>query len=383
MVHPEPTAMISTLQDGEVAEEWLGGRTVAGLPLVRTTPPDSSGSNSLSMEVEMDGDHVIWGEIESLGGSHEARSPEAGSSITGSHLSPDGPDLSSDGQKLRKLQNKRLMDPNIQFRRVTSSFSHSGGSRTEESRHPPGSSKSAPGSSKSGRQKSAAMTFSEAMSTLRQPHKLPTNMKQQMQVQASGSGSSSEQPQVALGKASAQNASSVLNRAFDFEQVREQLKTLQGATAASESAKLDGQADRRGMSDASQLAVPETQEGKDRGKGRNISEAAQIRGLLLPAEVSPEELAEITARVRRNEDGEPTSLGSEGHDANCKVCLFVFSPAGCENGVLCTFCHFNHKRAHRPRPCKGKRNRFRKLVARVEQLRVGDALEQPPAPTVP
>lgn len=373
MVHPEPTAMISTLQDGEVAEQWLGGRTVTGLPLVRITPPDSSGSNSLSMEVEMDGDHVIWGEIESLGGSQEARSPEAGSSITGSHLSPDGPDLSSDGQKLIKLQKKRLMDPNIQFRRVTSSFSHSGGSRTEESRHPPGSDK---GSSKSGRQKSAAMTFAEAMSTLRGPHKLPTDMKQQMQVQASGSGSSPEQPQVALGKPSAQNASSVLNRAFDFQQVREQLKTLQGATAASGSAKLDGQADRRGMSDASQLAVPETQGGRG-------SEAAQIRGLMLPAEVSPEKLAEITARVRRNEDGEPTSLGSEGHDANCKVCLFVFSPAGCENGVLCTFCHFNHKRAHRPRPCKGKRNRFKKLVARVEQLRGGDALEQPPAHTVP
>jgi len=93
---------------------------------------------------------------------------------------------------------------------------------------------------------------------------------------------------------------------------------------------------------------------------------------LVPA-VSPEELAEITAKVRHNEKGEPTSVGSAGHEDNCRACLFVFTAAGCQNGVLCGFCHFKHKRANRPRPCKGKRNRFRKLAARVEQLQ-GPAL---------
>jgi len=64
-------------------------------------------------------------------------------------------------------------------------------------------------------------------------------------------------------------------------------------------------------------------------------------------------------------DGELPSLGSVSHgDAGgCKPCLFAFSKCGCANGVSCEFCHFRHKRKDKPRPCKGKRDRYKKLIA--------------------
>jgi hypothetical protein len=80
--------------------------------------------------------------------------------------------------------------------------------------------------------------------------------------------------------------------------------------------------------------------------------------------LSEAELQDVTAKVRRNEKGVPTSIGAAGHPDECKPCLFVFTQAGCENGVLCRFCHFRHKRGSRPRPCKGKRYRYRNLLAR-------------------
>lgn len=98
---------------------------------------------------------------------------------------------------------------------------------------------------------------------------------------------------------------------------------------------------------------------------------------VLPNILSPEEAAAVEASVRRNEDGKATSLGSAGHPDNCKPCLFVFTVVGCQNGVFCTFCHFKHKRGNRPRPCKGKRNRYRKLMERMETLQCFDKEEQP------
>merc|ERR1712176_548806 len=69
------------------------------------------------------------------------------------------------------------------------------------------------------------------------------------------------------------------------------------------------------------------------------------------------------------EDGQPTSLGSINHDTGtCKPCLFSNSKTGCQNGRMCQFCHFPHKRKDKPRPCKGKRERYRKLIQRMEDL---------------
>jgi len=58
------------------------------------------------------------------------------------------------------------------------------------------------------------------------------------------------------------------------------------------------------------------------------------------------------------------SVGSMKHDeGTCRVCLFVNTRLGCNKGVACEFCHFQHKRSDgRPRACKGKRERYKKLV---------------------
>jgi len=83
------------------------------------------------------------------------------------------------------------------------------------------------------------------------------------------------------------------------------------------------------------------------------------------------ELEELLTRVLKDEQGQPTSLGSSGHhDNECKACLFMHTKTGCHNGILCEFCHFWHKRCRRKnklRPCKGKRDRYRKVVTRMEQ----------------
>ncbi len=70
-----------------------------------------------------------------------------------------------------------------------------------------------------------------------------------------------------------------------------------------------------------------------------------------------------------DENSEPTSIGSMLHEKDmCKVCVFAFA-GNCTNGVFCEFCHLPHRRALRKtamRPCKGKRDRYRKLVSRLE-----------------
>jgi len=62
------------------------------------------------------------------------------------------------------------------------------------------------------------------------------------------------------------------------------------------------------------------------------------------------------------------SVGSARHDTGmCTPCLFFYTNVGCHNGAECEFCHYQHKRKSKPRPCKGKRDRYRKLLMRMEQ----------------
>lgn len=57
------------------------------------------------------------------------------------------------------------------------------------------------------------------------------------------------------------------------------------------------------------------------------------------------------------------SIGSEAHESgSCKPCLFAFIEPGCPDGAQCRFCHLPHK-STRSRPCKAKRDRYRKLIA--------------------
>jgi len=90
------------------------------------------------------------------------------------------------------------------------------------------------------------------------------------------------------------------------------------------------------------------------------------------------------------EPGSMISLGSATHDeGRCKPCVFVNTHTGCQNGSLCEFCHLPHKRKTKARPCKGKRDRYRRLLLRVfdsvvkdsdEVDEAFDAQEMPPVP---
>mmetsp|Transcript_42163 Transcript_42163/g.106139 ORF Transcript_42163/g.106139 Transcript_42163/m.106139 type:complete len:281 (-) Transcript_42163:37-879(-) len=94
-----------------------------------------------------------------------------------------------------------------------------------------------------------------------------------------------------------------------------------------------------------------------------------VFGKLQPPILTPEELAEIMQRVPLDEDGQPTSLGSIDHAFDtCRPCVFKRSKLGCHSGIQCNFCHLPHKRKSKQRPCKGKRDRHKKLIERVQQM---------------
>lgn len=78
---------------------------------------------------------------------------------------------------------------------------------------------------------------------------------------------------------------------------------------------------------------------------------------------------EVERAVSMTAYGQPIwSKGSTGHEeGSCKPCLFFQTKVGCNKGVECTFCHIQHKRKERTRPCKGKRDRYKKLVSRIAE----------------
>jgi len=76
------------------------------------------------------------------------------------------------------------------------------------------------------------------------------------------------------------------------------------------------------------------------------------------------------------------SIGAALHEsAQCTPCLFSRSEVGCANGDACSFCHLSHKRSTHPRPNKGKRDRYKKLISRQSELAVQDDEDQADAPT--
>lgn len=97
-----------------------------------------------------------------------------------------------------------------------------------------------------------------------------------------------------------------------------------------------------------------------------------LRQQMMIEAASSMDLESMRAHVPLDSNGEPTSIGSIGHaTGTCKVCIFAHSKPGCSNGVACSFCHFVHKRGRRKnklRPCKGKRDRYRKLLNRLTNL---------------
>lgn len=67
--------------------------------------------------------------------------------------------------------------------------------------------------------------------------------------------------------------------------------------------------------------------------------------------------------------GSYPSVGSAGHGlGKCRPCAFARSSSGCKFGAECSFCHLvaEHTEQVRMRPCKGKRERFKRAMAAIE-----------------
>lgn len=129
--------------------------------------------------------------------------------------------------------------------------------------------------------------------------------------------------------------------------------------------RLDSSGQSRQSVEFARPAVGDDEHG-EKGLQEEMQQEQQQQQLQDQQDVSPEELDALLTQVPLNEDGEPTSIGSVGHPA-CKPCLFVHTDMKCERGVTCRFCHFEHRRRSRPRPCKGKRERYRKLLTKFAE----------------
>lgn len=74
--------------------------------------------------------------------------------------------------------------------------------------------------------------------------------------------------------------------------------------------------------------------------------------------------------AERQDGMPPLSVGSQGHATRtCRPCTFARSTVGCKFGADCQFCHevADHPEAVRVRPCKGKRERFKRQMAAIEK----------------
>lgn len=82
---------------------------------------------------------------------------------------------------------------------------------------------------------------------------------------------------------------------------------------------------------------------------------------------SQEPLEELLLRVPRDEEGNPTSLGSLRHGlGDCRPCAYFGSAQRpCLNGVRCQFCHLPHSPKRRIRLCRRKRLEMRAAVEAV------------------
>ncbi|CAE7875116.1 unnamed protein product [Symbiodinium sp. KB8] len=69
-----------------------------------------------------------------------------------------------------------------------------------------------------------------------------------------------------------------------------------------------------------------------------------------------------------------TSKGeSESHAlGTCRPCHYVYAKSGCTNGAACAFCHLPHPKKFRPRPCKSKRSKCKRLAAVLDKVFDGD-----------
>lgn len=67
------------------------------------------------------------------------------------------------------------------------------------------------------------------------------------------------------------------------------------------------------------------------------------------------------------------SAGAAMHaQGQCRPCHYVSTKTGCMNGADCTFCHLAHPKRVRPRPCKSKRAKCKRLVGVLDVMLAAD-----------
>eukprot|EP00443_Scrippsiella_acuminata_P024271 CAMPEP_0115205998 /NCGR_PEP_ID=MMETSP0270-20121206/19976_1 /TAXON_ID=71861 /ORGANISM="Scrippsiella trochoidea, Strain CCMP3099" /LENGTH=226 /DNA_ID=CAMNT_0002619551 /DNA_START=77 /DNA_END=757 /DNA_ORIENTATION=+ len=80
---------------------------------------------------------------------------------------------------------------------------------------------------------------------------------------------------------------------------------------------------------------------------------------------------EVASPMTEGTVSELSSIGSGLHHlGRCRPCQWVWSESGCVHGAQCSYCHFRHDSSIKEtRPCKGKRAYYRKLIARIAEMR--------------
>lgn len=70
------------------------------------------------------------------------------------------------------------------------------------------------------------------------------------------------------------------------------------------------------------------------------------------------------------------SVGSAQHDGRkCRPCHYVHTRLGCLAGEECVFCHLDHPKRHRPRPCKSRRDKCKQLASVLDTVRAEDPMQ--------
>jgi len=83
------------------------------------------------------------------------------------------------------------------------------------------------------------------------------------------------------------------------------------------------------------------------------------------------QLAQELVLEQRLDSGEYPSVGSKGHHQRiCKPCAFNWSDKGCQNGLVCTFCHICGPGERRRRK-KEKRHVRNAMIHAIKNIQLG------------
>jgi len=142
------------------------------------------------------------------------------------------------------------------------------------------------------------------------------------------------------------------------ESLRTQRQDIVYVNSSSSASSLRGDAAQTQSGESAEHGL--TQEFRLAENSTSQNKSINLEAAEAPSAVEPASAAAAEAQ------GLP-SPGSAAHDlGKCKPCLFLVESIGCISGEGCAFCHFPHNRRTMPRPSKGKRDRFRKYLEKID-----------------